>query len=189
VTEANGWPIRLIDTAGLRETTETIEMMGIEVSREYLERADLVLACGDSDEGLRLALDAVGPRTRAPILSVRTKCDLPSPVARREALKVSAETAAGLAELSAAIARALSENAGALQLDAPILTRERQRVAIECARDELRLFRDTFASKQAPAVVAAVHLRDATRELEELIGSVDVEDVLDRLFSRFCVGK
>jgi tRNA modification GTPase len=195
VTEANGWPIRLIDTAGLRETTETIELMGIEVSREYLERADLVLACGDSDDGLKLALDAVKPRTRAPILSLRTKSDLLKrhPEERGDegsvVLRVSAESGAGLAELSAAIARALTENAGALQLDAPILTRERQRVAIARARTELQLFRDTFASKQAPAVVAAVHLRDATRELEELIGSVDVEDVLDRLFSRFCVGK
>ena len=193
VTEANGWPIRLIDTAGLRETTETIERMGIEVSREYLERADLVLACGDSDEGLKRAVDAVKPSTRAPILSLRTKSDLSPVIPRSEATRdlhfVSAETGTGLPELSAAIARALSENAGALQLDAPILTRERQRVAIERARDELALFRETFASKQAPAVVAAVHLRDATRELEELIGSVDVEDVLDRLFSRFCVGK
>ena len=191
VTEANGWPIRLIDTAGLRETTETIERMGIEVSREYLERADLVLACGDSHEGLQRAVDTVKTSTRAPILSLRTKSDLLSviPSKARDLHFVSAETGAGLTELAAAIARALSENAGALQLDAPILTRERQRVAIERARDELQLFRDTFASKQAPAVVAAVHLRDATRELEELIGSVDVEDVLDRLFSRFCVGK
>jgi tRNA modification GTPase len=191
VTEANGWPIRLIDTAGLRETTETIELMGIEVSREYLERADLVLACGDTEEGLKRAVAAVKPSTRAPILSLRTKADLVNviPSETKGLQFVSAETGAGLAELSNAIARALSENAGALQLDAPILTRERQRVAIERARDELSLFRDTFASKQAPAVVAAVHLRDATRELEELIGSVDVEDVLDRLFSRFCVGK
>jgi tRNA modification GTPase len=190
VTEANGWPIRLIDTAGLRETTETIERMGIEVSKEYLERADLVLACGDSDEDLKRAVTAVKPSTRAPILSLRTKSDLAKPKRQEaEALYVSAETGAGLTELSNAIARALSENAGTLQLDAPILTRERQRVAIERARDELALFRDTFASKLAPAVVAAVHLRDATRELEELIGSVDVEDVLDRLFSRFCVGK
>ena len=189
VTEAGGWPVRLIDTAGLRETTETVERLGIEVSREYLERADLVLACGDSDASLKHTLEAVKANSRAPVLAVRTKSDLRSPASRLEALPVSAETGAGLAELSSAISGALSENAGALQLDAPILTRERQRVAIERARSEIAEFRETFAAKHAPAVVAAVHLRDATRELEELIGSVDIEDVLDRLFSTFCVGK
>ena len=191
VTEAAGWPIRLIDTAGLRETSETIERMGIEVSREYLERADLVLACGDSAATLKHTIEAVKPLTRSPILAVRTKSDLSGSDHEQseQSLAVSAETGAGLKELSAAMAGALAQNAGALQLDAPILTRERQRIAIEKAREELMLFRDTFAANKAPAVVAAVHLRDATRELEELIGSVDVEDVLDRLFSRFCVGK
>ena len=189
VTEAGGWPIRLIDTAGLRETTETVERLGIEVSREYLERADLVLACGDTDASLKHTIEAVKANSRAPALPVRTKSDLSSPASSLKSLSVSAETGAGLTELSSAIALALSENAGALQLDAPILTRERQRVAIERARKEIQEFRETFAAKRAPAVVAAVHLRDATRELEELIGSVDVEDVLDRLFSRFCVGK
>lgn len=196
VTEANGWPIRLIDTAGLRETSETVERLGIEVSREFLERADVVLACGENGNQLAHAVAGVRSISRAPVLMVHTKFDLVNskghPDERSDegsALRVSAETGEGLTQLMAAIARCLSENAGALQLDAPILTRERQRVAIEKAREELTLFRDTFASRAAPAVVAAVHLRDATRVLEELIGSVDLDDVLDRLFSRFCVGK
>ena len=194
VTESDGWPIRLIDTAGLRETTETIERLGIEVSREYLERADLVLACGETDTAIAQTIEAVRSSSRAPVVAVRTKADLlkSRPVERSDekpALLVSAETGEGLRDLMNTIAATLAQNAGALQLDAPILTRERQRVAIAKAREELTLFRDTFSSRQAPAVVAAVHLRDATRALEELIGSVDVEDVLDRLFSRFCVGK
>jgi tRNA modification GTPase len=205
ITEANGWPIRLIDTAGLRETSETIERLGIEVSREYLERADLVLACGENESQLRRAVEVVQAMSAAPVIPVHTKADLLNAIlstfpvgadsARlkrgegNEPLLVSAETGEGLRELLSAIADSLSANAGSLQLDAPILTRERQRLAIERARDELRLFRDIFAARAAPAVVAAVHLRDATRVLEDLIGSVDVEDVLDRLFSQFCVGK
>ncbi|MGH7677116.1 MAG: tRNA uridine-5-carboxymethylaminomethyl(34) synthesis GTPase MnmE, partial [Gemmatimonadaceae bacterium] len=74
-------------------------------------------------------------------------------------------------------------------VDAPIVTRERHRFALERSRAELRQFRDAFAGQRVPAVVAAVHLREATRHLEELIGTVDVEDVLDRVFSSFCVGK
>ena len=164
-----------------------------------------MLACGENANQLAHAVEAVVSISRAPVIGVRTKSDLskviPSDVAlisseaavipgkASDLQFVSAETGEGLKELLGAIARCLSENAGALQLDAPILTRARQRVAIEKAREELTLFRETFASRAAPAVVAAVHLRDATRVLEELIGSVDVEDVLDRLFSRFCIGK
>jgi tRNA modification GTPase len=53
----------------------------------------------------------------------------------------------------------------------------------------VRMFQEAWSSRSVPVVVAAVHLRAATRELEEIIGVVDVEDVLDRLFRTFCVGK
>ena len=191
VTEADGWPIRLIDTAGLRETKETVEQLGIEVSKRYLEDADVVLACGDDDRSLAETVRAVTALTGAPVVGVRTKADLigGASAARGDAVLVSAETGAGLAALASKVAAVLTAGAGALRLDAPLLTRERQRVAITRARDELSRFLTTFERGEAPAVVAAVHLRDATRELEELIGAVDVEDVLDRLFSTFCVGK
>lgn len=193
VTEAGGWPIRLIDTAGLRETTELVERLGIEVSHEYLERADVILACGESPESVRRTKGAVQEMTRAPILEVRTKSDLASEregAAELDApIPVSAESGQGLRELAGAIALTLETSKGMLSLDAPLVTRERHRVALERARDELREFRDAFRAKAVPPLVAAVHLREATRELEELIGVVDVEDVLDRVFSSFCVGK
>jgi len=193
VTEANGWPIRLIDTAGLRETTELVERLGIEVSREYLERAHVVLVCGESDASLEEARLAVAAISKAPIVETRTKADLMSPAERtgngsRHVL-VSAETGEGIPALGRAIAAALQSTNGALPLDAPLVTRERHRFALELARAELQQFRDAFAGGGVPAVVAAVHLREATRVLEELIGAVDVDDVLDRLFSSFCVGK
>lgn len=190
VTEADGWPIRLIDTAGLRESTDIVERLGIEISREYLERAEVVLACGDSEPALSNALGAVAGLSRN-IVAVRTKSDLAGERQLRDdgALFVSAETGEGLAELSATIARALAASRGPLTLDAPLVTRERQRVGLERARDELRQFRTAWERDAVPATVAAVHLRAAARELEELIGVIDVEDVLDRLFSTFCVGK
>ena len=193
VTEANGWPIRLIDTAGLRDTTELVERMGIEVSREYLEKANVVLVCGESESSLREARQVVAAISQAPIVETRTKADLMSSAERssngsRHVL-VSAETGEGIPAVGRAIAAALQSTNGALSLDAPLVTRERHRFAIEHARDELHRFHDAFAGQGVPAVVAAVHLREATRYLEELIGSVDVEDVLDRVFSSFCVGK
>src|SRR5918911_875848 len=75
VIETERWPIRLVDTAGLRETTDTVERLGIEVSEEYLARADVVLACGDDTQTLTRALETVARCTDAPVLPVRTKVD------------------------------------------------------------------------------------------------------------------
>jgi tRNA modification GTPase len=121
---------------------------------------------------------------------VRTKADLyPEGARRGSAIAVSAETGTGLRELATVIAASLQAAHGPLQLDAPLITRERHRFALEQARKELSEFKMIFAGGEAPAVIAAVHLREATRHLEELIGSVDIEDVLDRVFRNFCVGK
>jgi tRNA modification GTPase len=191
VIEADGWPVRLIDTAGLRDTTEPVERLGIEVSREYLERAHAVIACGDSAASLDTASRAAKTIARAPVVEVRTKSDLMSPAERAStrALCVSAESGEGLPELARAIAAALQDAQGALTLDAPLVTRERHRFALEHARAELRQFREAWETRAIPVIVAAVHLREASRQLEELIGAIDVEDVLDRLFRSFCVGK
>ncbi|MEX2179831.1 MAG: tRNA uridine-5-carboxymethylaminomethyl(34) synthesis GTPase MnmE [Gemmatimonadaceae bacterium] len=192
VTEADGWPIRLVDTAGLRETSEVVERMGIEMSREYAERADVVLVCGDSASSLRDARDAVRTVTAAPVVEVRTKADLEVNGATRPAdgtIWVSAASADGLDALARRIAETLANAKGALALDAPLVTRERQRYALERAREELRQFRQAWQERSVPAVVSAVHLREAARELEEMIGTIDVEEVLDRVFRTFCVGK
>ena len=190
VVDTGSWPIRLVDTAGLRETSDTVERLGIEVSEDYLARADVVLACGDDRQTLARAVEVVAARTEAPVLAVRTKIDRGEGGAEKEeALKVSAETGVGLTELIAAISAALSADGRTPDLDAPLLTHTRHRRAIERARDELAAFRDARRDGDLPAPVAAVHLRAAVHALEELVGAVDVEDVLDRLFATFCVGK
>jgi tRNA modification GTPase len=71
----------------------------------------------------------------------------------------------------------------------PLLTQERHRFAIARALTEAREFLDRWREGSIPAPVAAVHLREAVTVLEDLIGAVDVEDVLDEVFRRFCVGK
>lgn len=192
MTEADGWPVRLIDTAGLRETTEVVERLGIEVSREYLERADVVIVCGESKEALDHAQETIARLTAAPRIAVRTKADLIPGATRREhatAMLVSAETGEGVADLVSALGQTLSESKGALSFDAPLITRERHRFALQQARQELCAFRDAFSAQTVPAAVAAVHLREASRHLEELIGTIDVEAILDRVFRTFCVGK
>jgi tRNA modification GTPase len=87
------------------------------------------------------------------------------------------------------IGRVLSEKHGEQQIDAPVLTRVRHQHLLGAACAELEAFKAAWGEQKIPATVAAVHLRSAVFSLEEMIGAVDVEDVLDRVFSSFCVGK
>ncbi len=197
------WPLRLIDTAGLRETDDRVERLGIEVSERWLRRAHVVLACGEAVEDVERTMDHVAALTTAPVLPVWTKQDLsgerrassvetsPSTLAARRSplLSVSAETGAGLASLLAATVAAVSAHHGSPAPDLPLVTRARHQHALAAAREELDAFVRAWGDDVLPAPVAAVHLRAAVGALEAVIGAVDVEDVLDRVFGTFCVGK
>ena len=191
--DAPHWPLRLIDTAGLRETQDTVERLGIEVSEQHIRRAHVVLVCDDNDDQLLVALETVGALTHAPRIPVRTKVDRRSDVepsaAVRGAVAVSATTGLGLEHLLASIEQQLAATLGAVPIDQPVLTRTRHRVALEHARSEMKLFADAWASRSVPSVVAAVHVRSASAALDELIGSVEVDDILEQVFRTFCVGK
>ena len=193
VIDSGKWPLRLVDTAGLRETDDRIEKLGIEVSEKYLADAHVVLACAETDASVAQTRDLVRRRSQAPIIGVHTKSDLVSnrdqAVASNGAFAVSAETGSGLQELVAAIDSVIDEYQGSIEPDLPILTRARHRKALEAERAEVKEFGHAWRTDKLPATVAAVHLRTAVTELEELIGTLDVEDVLERVFSSFCVGK
>lgn len=191
--DSGKWPLRLVDTAGLRDTEDRIERLGIEVSERYLAGAHVVLACAEDSRSLEETIDLVGRSSTAPILPVRTKADLVSNrdeyMSPEDMISVSAETGSGLQELLAAIDNSLDTRHGEIVPDLPILTRARHSKAIGTARSELEGFKQAWREEKLPATIAAVHLRTAVNALEELIGAVDVEDVLDRVFSSFCVGK
>jgi tRNA modification GTPase len=187
--EAPVWPLRLVDTAGLRETEDTIEKMGIEVSERYLKQAHVVLACGDSEGSIQRTLDAIAGKTSGSALRVRTKSDLGTEYETGIGVKVSAATGEGLEDLLSAIDQVLSTTVGSAIVDTPILMRARHIYAVREARDELLQFSKWWLEEHLPAPVAAVHLQSATLALESLIGAVSTDDVLDRVFSSFCVGK
>jgi tRNA modification GTPase len=188
--ETTQWPLRLVDTAGLREADDVVERIGIEVSEKYLGWANVVLACGDSDSSLSQVLATLDGKTSAPVIRVRTKADLLSVVhPERFDVKVSAETGEGLSDLIDLIDKALAASVGSVVVDTPILTRSRHIHGITQARSEIEGFAKAWREEELPAPVAAVHLRSATVALESLIGAVSTEDVLDRVFSSFCVGK
>jgi tRNA modification GTPase len=194
VVDTGDWPLRLVDTAGLRLAQDTIEKLGIEVSERYIAAADVALACGESQPALDDTEAALANLTDAPVLRVWTKADLrttgkPGARGKRGEIEVSAERRTGLDQLFARISSTLAESHGSLSTDDPVLTTTRQQAAITSALDELRRFQEARSADDVPATIAAVHLRTATNALEELIGAVDVEDVLTKLFSTFCVGK
>lgn len=189
VLDLPAWPLRLVDTAGLHETTDVVERLGIETSSRYLGQAALVLACGDSAGSLVAADSAVRQRTDAPIVTVRTKGDLVTNDHEKADIVVSAQTGAGLRDLLQLVERRLSERHGDPTPDAPGLTRARHQRAVAIAAAELRAFDGAWREGALPASVAAIHVRAAADALGELIGAVRVDDVLDAVFRRFCVGK
>lgn len=194
------WPLRLVDTAGLRSTDELVEQLGIEVSERYLKGAHLVIACDDDPAELPTVIDGIRAVGSAPIVAVITKADRdmqPSvstwlqgeTLMPFSAVRVSAYTRAGLSELGDRIEAELENRYGSVPVARPALTRARQRVAIEQASRELAAFQEQWESAELPAPVAAVHIRSAIAALDDLIGVVDTEDVLSRLFATFCIGK
>jgi tRNA modification GTPase len=122
-------------------------------------------------------------------LLLRTKADRRTGGQADGELRVSALTGEGLGDLRRAASAALFDSGKLAHADLePMLTRERHRHALERALAELQQARGLMGPEGEPVLVAH-HVRQAALALDEMIGVVDVEDVLDRVFSRFCVGK
>jgi tRNA modification GTPase len=202
LVSVNGYPFRLVDTAGLREGAGRVEGMGIEVARSYLERADVVLLCVEAgrspgpDELEFLA--EVGRPEVARAIVLRTKSDLgdvPSGGGTAQKnlqesvaeLQVSAHTGEGLPRLRDALLERVYAGIRSDE-ETPVVTRTRQVKCLKEAREDVSAFQDARAAG-LPAEIAVTHLQDATLALEDLLGAVTSEDVLDRVFSSFCVGK
>ena len=183
-TDFLGWPVRLADTAGLWNAPERIERLGVEVSRRYLAAADLVLLCVEAGREVGEDEDAIaGAR---PTLLVRTKADLAAEAG--QGIAVSALTGEGLGVLRRAAAeRVFADRINLADLE-PGLTRERHRTTLSRALVALGGAVPHLGSG-GDAVLAAHHVRQAADALEELLGFIDIEEVLDRVFGSFCVGK
>jgi len=192
--DAGQWPMRLIDTAGLRDSQDVVERLGIETSERYISHAHLILACGDSEASLARTVTAIAGISSVPLISVLTKSDMNGHIPETQtvssdALHVSAVTGEGLSSLQSVMESAISRVYGEISPELPVLTRARHIQALEYARSEISGFRTAWLTGTLPSTVAAVHLRSACVSLESLIGAVSTDDVLERVFSAFCVGK
>jgi tRNA modification GTPase len=190
-----------VDPAGIRENAEKVERLGIEVARRYLGRADVVLLCLPAhlpwgDEEI-LFLDALPQGTR--LLVLRTMMDragapaepgagIPSGLALGEVVGVSVEDGRGLAALRGILPELVFSGLVRLGGEAPILTRRRQREGVRRALDEVAAFVRAL-DEAIPAEVASTHLKAAETALEELLGAIAGDEILDRVFADFCIGK
>lgn len=186
-----GVPVVLSDTAGLRETADEVERLGVERALRAVEAADLALLVLDTSVPFAMPPSALD-RTRT--LAVLNKSDLPcrwsegeitTIAGRYRALRVSATEGTGLDDLR----RAVLELAGDMPSDGvPVLTRARHRDALVKGRDALHDALAGVERSAAPELVC-VDLQAALDHIGVLTGTITNEDVLDAIFSEFCIGK
>ncbi|MCC6610462.1 MAG: tRNA uridine-5-carboxymethylaminomethyl(34) synthesis GTPase MnmE [Burkholderiales bacterium] len=189
--QIEGVPLNIVDTAGLRESQDEVERLGIARTWSEIERADLVLLVVDARAGETAADEAIVARlpVRLPRVVVHNKIDLadlaPHAESRAEGIHVfvSAKTGEGVELLG----RTLLEQAGWTHAaeESVFMARERHLVALRRAAERLAAADGVFAQ----AELFAEELRLAQSDLSEITGEFTADDLLGEIFSRFCIGK
>ena len=184
--DLGGYPVLLADTAGLREAADAVESEGIRRALARADSADLKIALFDAT-----AWPALDPMTLAlvdddtlPVLNKVDRRPVPADarIGGQTALPLSLATGEGLATLLTSLTELVGERHGLSE--APFLTRVRHRIALEECRSALH----RALAAPLPELVAE-DLRLAVRALGRITGAVDLEDILDRIFAEFCIGK
>jgi tRNA modification GTPase len=184
--DLDGYPVTVIDTAGIRETQDPVEQEGVRRARARAGEADLVLWLADA------AGAPIEHQWPAPVWLVRNKIDLVRPTAAAvdgqgrpmAEFRISARSGAGLPELIEALVGFAQNFFGGSE--GGLIARERQRMLVKDAADSLRR---AIAVVGEGEELAAEELRAAAYSLGRLLGRVYVEDILDAIFREFCVGK
>jgi tRNA modification GTPase len=205
--QIGGFPVTLLDTAGIAPSENPIEQLGIERSRQALRASaaalfvldgtttptpeDIAVAQALSD---RIGIATDGTGAQLPVVVAVNKRDLGEPQPQDAALRylagcavvaVSAVTGEGIAELESALATVIAGPAGSVQ---PTLLTTRQQAALERARDHLQ---EAEAARQAgyPLDLLSVDIRAALHDIGSVTGEAVDDAVLNEIFSRFCIGK
>lgn len=192
-----GIPVRLVDTAGMQKTDCLIEAEGISKSRSYLERADLVLFVLDGSQPAtpedKTLFNEVQSKS---VICVVNKGDLPQRLDvgtlferanGKTVVTLSALTGAGLDHLENAIYQMVWQGKAQMS-EGTLITNVRHQAALSRALQAVRATLGNF-SRKAPPEVIAVDLREALEGLGEVVGEVFTEDLLEKIFSQFCIGK
>lgn len=191
-----GIPLRLSDTAGLREARDLVEELGVARSRERLAQADLILFLVDASEPLSgediQTLEDLADR---PVLIVLNKIDLPPQIKVQDlrlysshpVVEVSALTGQGLEHLEQAMVELVL--AGGVQTSGEIVTQARQAELLGRAQEALNRGRELLEQAEPPWELLAFEIREALQALGEITGEEVGDAVLDQIFSEFCIGK
>ncbi|MDR0877805.1 MAG: tRNA uridine-5-carboxymethylaminomethyl(34) synthesis GTPase MnmE [Treponema sp.] len=202
---SDGIPIRLVDTAGLRDSNDPVEKIGVERSRELLHEADLILYVIDGETGIteddRVFLEEYSQKSEnrkmaVQVLALWNKADkvpLPQTIANTNnhgkcptLIAVSAKTGLGITELTSVMSSLLGST-DTTETTAGIATIRQKNLidtAIEAVESALEL-----AANGEPLDLIAPQLRSAVNSLGEITGEVSTVDILEAMFSKFCVGK
>ncbi|WP_243613452.1 tRNA uridine-5-carboxymethylaminomethyl(34) synthesis GTPase MnmE [Shimia aestuarii] len=172
--ELNGFPVTLLDTAGIRETEDHVEGIGIERAKQRALASDLCVFLVEGE-------DTPDFEPRPGDLVRRAKVDR---IADQKD-GISGLTGQGVSDLVSDITSVLSERAAR----SGIATRERHRIAMRRASESLAAAKAVLALGADHYEIAAEELRSAIRALDSIVGRVDVENLLDEIFSSFCIGK
>jgi len=192
------YPVVLQDTAGIRESWDEVEKIGIERSRRSLEDADLVLAVFDSSESLSEEDSVIAQHTAARVgVALLNKNDLPAKVRTPDLraigvelpiLSFSALRADGIENLKRELLRALESLCGPSHGEEVAISRERHRDALARTLEALVAAKQSALQSMPPEIIA-VDVTLAADALGQITGEVHTEDVLDAVFREFCIGK
>ncbi|SHG99926.1 tRNA uridine-5-carboxymethylaminomethyl(34) synthesis GTPase MnmE [Cognatishimia maritima] len=174
--DLGGLPVTLLDTAGLRETDDHVEGIGIELAKKRAKQADLRIFLVEGGN-----VPEIAPEPEDIVATAKADTLEGAP----DGLAVSGKSGQGVQELIAGVQATLAERTGNLG----IATRERHRVSMIRATESLNAAQAVLALGPDQYDIAAEELRTAIRALDSIVGRVDVENLLDEIFSSFCIGK
>ena len=193
----HGIPVNLTDTAGIRGTEDIVEKQGVERSRSYLDRAALILMVFDASEPLTdLDIELLEEASSRSAILVLNKTDLPIATMPKDlqlyapektVVQTSMLHGSGVEELESAVLHHVI-GGDFVQGDSPIITNVRHDDALRRAQASLSHAIESLDAKM-PSEFIAVDLRSSLDAIGEIVGKTTTEDILDRIFSQFCIGK
>jgi len=184
-----GIPVQLIDTAGIRRALDEAESIGIRKSLETIADADLVLIVRDSSQPVTPEDEEwMKPVAERPAILIENKCDLMAPASKsNDCVYTSALTGEGIAELRNAILRHIGGESGT-QTDAGFLTNVRHQSRVRESIAGLQAA-ESAVGNRIPHEMLLLDLYSALRPLDEITGATTTDDILNLIFSTFCIGK
>ena len=193
----NGIPLKLVDTAGIRNAKDEVEKIGIEKSREIATTADLVIALFDSsreldDEDLEILKIAKNKKS----IIILNKMDLETKIdeqnekikqTKAPIIKISALKKEGIEKLEEEITKLFNLNE--INLDNEIvITNARHKNLISKAIENVKKTKETMKNKM-PLDIVAIFIKDILEDLANITGEIVTDDIIDEIFAKFCLGK